>query len=125
MDYPGTVQGEAARLYTGFTYRKPVVTCIDSILQFDPERLYQTSEYPRSVNPPSRPNMQTVDLADYVVRIGDSGNDGVSLVQIWMCPNEYTAARTPLLVYEFQVAHALTLRHGYCAELERWVFARS
>lgn len=32
MEFPGTVQGEAARLYAGYTYRKPVMARIDSIL---------------------------------------------------------------------------------------------
>ena len=124
MEYPGTVQGEAARLYAGFTYRKPVLVRIDSIFHLDPERLHPTSEYPRSVNPPSQPNTQTVELADYVVRIGASGNDGTSPVQVWMQPNEYTAARKPVLVCEFQASNALTLRHEYRAEAERRAFVK-
>jgi hypothetical protein len=124
MECPGTVQGEAARLYAGFTYRKPVMARIDSIFQLDPERLHPAHEYPRSVNPPSQPNTKTVDLADYVVRLGASGNDGMSPVQVWMQPNEYTAARKPLLVCEFQVSNALTLRHEYRAEAERRAFVK-
>jgi len=123
MDYPGTVQGEAARLYAGYTYRKPVMAPVD-IWQLDPERLHPASEYPRSVNPPSQPNTKAVDLADYVVRIGARGNDGMSPVQVWMQPNEYTAALKPLLVCEFQVANALTLRHEYRAEAERRAFVK-
>ena len=38
MEYQGTVQGEAARLYAGYTYRKPVMARVD-VWQFDPERL--------------------------------------------------------------------------------------
>ncbi len=121
MEYPGTVQGEAARLYAGYTYRKPVMARVD-IWQLDPERLHPAHEYPRSVNPPSQPNTKTVDLADYVVRIGASGSDGMSPVQVWMQPNKYTAACKPLLVCEFQVAHALRLRHEYLAEAERRAF---
>ena len=115
MDYPGTVQGEAARLYACYTYRKPVMVPVD-IWHLDPERLHPAHEYPRSVNPPSQPNMQTVELADYVVRFCASGNDGMSTVQVWMQPNDYTAARKPLMVCEFQVPNALTLRHEYRAE---------
>jgi hypothetical protein len=123
MEYPGTVQGEAARLYAGYTYRKPVMVRVDA-WQFDPERLHPAHEYPRSVSPPSQPNAQAVDLADYVVRVGSSGNDGMSPVQVWMQPNEYTAARKPLLVCEFQVAHALTLRHEYRTEAEWLAFVK-
>lgn len=112
MDYPGMVQGEAARLYAGYTYRKPVMVRVDA-WQLDPERLHPAHEYPRSVNAPSQPNTQAVELADYSVRVGAAGDDGMSLVQVWMLPNEYTAAAEPLLVCDFKVAHALTLRHEY------------
>lgn len=123
MEYPGTVQGEAARLYAGYTYRKPVMARVD-IWQLDPERLHPAHEFPRSVNPPSQPNTQAVDLADYVVRIGACGNDGMSPVQVLMQPNEYTAASKPLLVCEFQVSNALALRHEYRAEAERRAFVK-
>lgn len=109
MEFPGTVQGAAARKYAGFTYRKPVPASVD-VWQLDPERLNYADELPRSVNPPSQPNTETVDLADYVVKVGAVGDDGVSPVQVWMQPNEYTAATNPLLVCEFSVAHALALR---------------
>ncbi len=123
MEYQGTVQGEAARLYAGYTYRKPVMDSVDA-WQIDPERLHPAHEYPRSVNPPSQPNTQTVDLADYVVRIGASGNDGTSLVQVWMQPNKYTDASKPLLVCEFNASNVLTLRHEYRAEAERRAFVK-
>ena len=103
--------------------RKPAMARVD-IWQLDPERLHPAHEYPRSVNPPSQPNTQTVDLADYVVRIGASGNDGMSPVQVWMRPNEYTAARQPLLVCEFKASNVLTLRHEYRAEAERRAFVK-
>lgn len=117
------MQGEAARLYAGYTYRKPVMAPVD-IWQLDPERWHSAHKYPRSVNPPSQANMQTVDLADYVVRIGASGNDGMSQVQVLMKPNEYTAARKPLLVCEFKASNVLTLRHEYRAEAERRAFVK-
>lgn len=112
MEFPGTVQGAAARKYAGYTYRKPVMARVD-IWQLDPERLHPAHEYPRSVNPPSLPNTQAVELADYVVRLGPTGSDGMSPVQVLVLPNEYTAATEPLMVCEFKVAHARTLRHEY------------
>lgn len=111
----GTVQGAAARKYAGYTYRKPVMARVD-IWNCDPERLHPAHEYPRSVKRPSQPNMQTIELADYSVRIGAAGDDGMSPVQVWVLPNEYTAATKPLLVFEFQVAHAFKLRHKYLDE---------
>ena len=112
MEYPGTVRGEAARLYAGYTYRKPVMARVDA-WHVDPERLHPAHEYPRSVNPPSQPNTQSVELADYLVRVGAAGDDGMSPVQVWVLPNIYTAAKTPQLMFQFKVAHALTLRHEY------------
>ena len=112
MEFKGTVQGAAARKYAGYTYLKPVMARVD-IWQLDPERLHPEHEYPRSLNPPSRPDMQIRELADYAVRVGAAGNYGMSPMQVWVLPNEYTAATEPLLVFEFQVAHALTLRHEY------------
>ena len=123
MEYPGTVQGEAARLYAGFTYRQPLMARVDA-WQLDPERLHPAHEYPRSVNPPSQPNMQAVELADYVVRCGASGDNGMSPVQVWMQPNEYTAARKPLMVCEFQASDVLMLRHEYRAEAEWRAFVK-
>jgi hypothetical protein len=124
MEFTGHVQGAAARRYAGFAYRVHVLTEV-SMRQLDPERLNYADEYPRSVNPPSQPNTQAIELADYVVRFGGMGNDGMSPVQVWMQPNEYTAARKPLLVCEFQVAHALTLRHDYCDEVLRIAFGET
>ncbi len=115
MEFQGTVQGAAARKYAGYTYRKPVMARVD-IWQLDPERLHPAHEYPRSVNPPSQPEMQVVELAKYSVRVGPTDDAGMSPVQVWVMPNEYTAAREPLLVCEFKVAHAFTLRHEYCDE---------
>jgi hypothetical protein len=112
MEFTGHVQGAAARRYAGFAYRVHVFTEV-------------ADEYPRSVNPPSQPNTQAIELADYVVRFGGMGNDGMSPVQVWMQPNEYTAARKTLLVCEFQVAHALTLRHDYCDEVLRIAFGET
>jgi hypothetical protein len=112
MEFPGTVQGEAARLYAGFTYRKPVMAPVD-IWQLDPERLHPAHEYPRSVNKPSKNPLRTVELADYVVKIGGAGSDGMSAVHVWMQPNEYTEARKPMLVCEFRVAGATMFRHEY------------
>ena len=112
MEFRGTVQGAAARKYAGYTYRKPVMARVD-IWQLEPERLHPAHEYQRSFTPPSSPNTQTIELADYSVRIGAASNDGMSPVQVWVLPNEYTAATKPLLVCEFRVAHALTLRHEY------------
>lgn len=121
MEFAGTVQGAAARKFPGFTYRKPVQAPVD-IWQLDPERLHPAHEYPRSVNPPGEPSLKTVDLADYVVRVGPAGRDGMSVVQVWMLPNEYTDAKKSLLVCEFMVAHAFTLRHEYHDEALSRVF---
>lgn len=114
MEFLGTVQGAAARKYAEYTYGKPVMAHLD-IWQLDPERLHPAHEYPRSVNPPRQPNTKAVELADYSVRVGAVGDDGMSVVQVWMLPNKYTAATEPGLVWEFKVAHALTLtlRHKY------------
>lgn len=112
MEFQGTVQGAAARKYAGYTYRKPVKSSVD-IWQLDPERLHPAHEYPRSVNPPSQPSTQFVELANYSVRVGATGNDGMSTVQVWMLPNKYTAATKPMKVCEFKAAHAFTLRHEY------------
>lgn len=121
MEYPGTVRDAAARKYAGFTYRKPITATVD-IWQLDPERLHQAHEYPRSVNPPSEPNLPSVELADYVVEIGAPDSGGLSPLQLWMKPNKHTAARVPLLVCEFSVANAFTLRHQYRDEALRRAF---
>ena len=64
----------------------------------DPDRLHPANEYPRFVSPPSAPNTRHVDLADYVVKIGDNSSNGMSRVQLWMRPNEYTTAKAEKLV---------------------------
>lgn len=121
MEFKGTVQGSSARRFAGFTYRKPILPRVD-IFQLDPERLHPANEYPRSVNPPSQPDTQVVDLADYTVRIGSSGGDGLSPLQVWMQPNKYTQARAPMLVSEVKVANANIMAHEYRDESLRRVF---
>lgn len=115
MEFSGTLRGAPARKYSGYGYRRPVQLPVD-IWSLDPERLHPAHEYPRSVNPPSAPTLPTVDLVDYVVKIGAQKHDGMSPVQVWVKPNEYTFARKPLLVCEFHVSNAFTLRHEYCDE---------
>lgn len=112
MEFIGTVQGEAAKRYAGFTYRKPVLAPVD-VWNIDPDRMHPANEYPRSVSPPSAPNTRHVDLADYVVKIGDNSSNGMSRVQLWMRPNEYTAAKAAKLVLEFDASNAFTLRRMY------------
>lgn len=92
-----TVQGAAARKYAGVTYLKPVLTRVD-IWQLDPDRLYPTHEYPRFPRPPSQPNTKIVELADYMVDVGDERINGMSTVQVWMMTNEHTEKTTPAWV---------------------------
>lgn len=121
MEMICTVRGPAASRHPAFTYRKPIRATID-IWQLDPERLHPANEYPRSVNPPSAPTLRIEELADCAVRLGRAGTDGLSLLQVVMQPNEFTAARKELLVCEFSVSNAFTLRHEYVDEALRRVF---
>lgn len=121
MNFRGTVKDEAARTFAGFTYRKPIIPPVD-IWSLDPERLHPAHEYPRSVNPPSHPHTPYVELADYDVTIGSMGPDGMNPVQVWMLPNEFTAAMKPMQVCEFRVSNALTLRHEYVDEALKRAF---
>ena len=118
-EFHGTVHGEAARAYAGYTYRKPLMSPVN-IWQLDPERVRPTHEYPRSVNPPSPPNIRVVELADYVVRIGATDSYGMKPLQVWMQPNEYTAARQRRLVCEVRVSGAL--RREWREEVEWLAF---
>ena len=120
MDCHGTVQGAAARLHPGYTYLEPVYEPFD-ILTADPDRLHWHSEYPRRVSKPSPPDLKVIELADYVVRFVASDGACMSLVQLWMQPNDYTPAREPLLVCEIHVLDRL--RDVGCAEVERRAFA--
>ena len=122
MEFPGTVQGTAARKFAGFTYRHPAVSTMD-LWNLDPERLNYADAYPRSVNPPCQPNTKTVDLADYVVKIGATSSDGTIRLQVYVLPNQYTSAKEPLLVHECHVSNALTLSHEYRNEAVRRVFS--
>ena len=120
MDFHGTVQGAAARLYVGYTYLEPVDEPVD-IWHLDPDRLHWHSEYPRMVSKPSHPDLKVVELADYVVRFVASDGACMSLVQLWMQPNKDTTAREPLLVCELHVLDRL--RDVACTEAERRAFA--
>lgn len=124
MEFNGHIQGAAARKHTGFSYRVPILSDV-TMRQLDPERLNYADEYPRSVNPPSGPALQTKDVADFAVTIGAAGQDNMSAVQVWLRPNEYTAAKAKLLVCEFQATNALTLRHEYCDEALRRAFGET
>ena len=121
MEFNGRVQGAAARKYAGFSYRVPVFADV-TMRQLDPERLTYADEYPRSVNPPSSPSLQTVELANYVVKFGSTGSDGMCSVQVWLMPNKFTLAKAALMVCELQVANGFVLRHEYCDDALRRAF---
>lgn len=124
MRLSGTVQGAAARKYAGFTYLKPVLARVD-IWQLDPDRLYPTHVYPRFPRPPSQPNTKIVELADYMVDVGDERINGMSTVQVWMMPNEYPEKKKPLFAYELAVAIALTRSNAHIDEALTRVFGGS
>ena len=119
MEFTGHVQGAAARKHAGFAYRVPVFTFL-SMRQLDPERLTYANEYPRCVNPPSQPDVQIKDVADFKVKIYGAGSDGMCAVQVWLLPNQYTSATTALLICESRAADAL--RHEYRDEALRRAF---
>jgi hypothetical protein len=91
----GIVRGATARGLADYTYRKPVLACVDA-WQIDPERLSLMHEYPRSVNKPSQTNTQTVELVDYCVTVILDLNSETLNVRTWVTPNENTLAKTPL-----------------------------
>lgn len=97
MVISGTVQGEAARKYGEFTYRKPIPSHID-IWQLDPERVNPTQEFPRYVNPPRQPATKIVELADYEIEVSDIAYSLDSRVEVRLIANEYTEANEDRVV---------------------------
>jgi hypothetical protein len=114
MKLKGTVQGAAACKYLSYTYRKPILPPMDMRI-LDPGRWHPALEYPRDVakvNQEPCLHLQCTELADYMVRVGETDNTGAVLVEVWMMPNEHTAAREQRLVLQFQVAHEAMMQLG-------------
>jgi hypothetical protein len=89
MQFNGTVQGEAARKFPGFTYRHPVKPMAMGIRDMDPNRVYYDQEYPRYTKI-SQPNLQIVELANYSVRFSPRDDDGWTTISVWLKPNKFT-----------------------------------
>lgn len=112
MERKGTVQGAAARKYPGHTYRKPILPPMD-VRILDPGRWYPALEFPRDivkVNQEPCLHLQSTELADYMVRVGETDNTGAVLVEVWMMPNDHTAAREQRLALRFQVTHEVMIQ---------------
>lgn len=124
MEFRGTVQGGAARKYAGFTYHKAIIYPI-TMHSVDPDRLYPMHEYPRFCPAPSQPDIRTIDLADYVVKFGHEDHGGMTSVEVWILPNEYTAAQAPVQVSRFHATNAFTLRHRYVDEALKMAFGEN
>lgn len=87
MEFTGHVQGAAAQKHAGFSYR----VAASAAVPFGS----------------ALPGTRIKYLADFTVKIGTSGPDGMSLVQVWLMPNQHTVATVALLVCEFQAADVL------------------
>lgn len=122
MEFRGTVQGEAARKYAGYTYRKALIEPL-TLHSADPDRLNPMHEFPRFCPPPSLDGPRIVDLANYMVKFGQTGHDGMATVEVFVMPNEYTAAKEPMGVLRFHVAHPFILRHTYVDEALKRAFS--
>jgi hypothetical protein len=114
MELKGTVQGPAACKYLDYTYLEPIVWPLDMWTMY-PDRWHPVLEFPRDVikiTKESCLHLRSRELADYMVRIGETDNTGAVLVEVWMMPNEHTAAREQRLVLQFQVAHEAMMQLG-------------
>jgi hypothetical protein len=116
----GSVQGEAARRYVDFTYRKPVMQPV-TLHSVDPHRLDPLHEYPRDTCMDLL-DLRTVDLADFEVRVLPPGPNGMRPAEVWMLPNEYTEARESRRVLEVQVSIAQVTLRRVLEEIARMAF---
>jgi len=108
MEFVGKVQGEYARRFPEFCYRRPVMRPLE------PEHppLSVLSEYPRFIRPvAAHAHIPVLELADYTVIVGEMDDSCMSVVQLWMKPNGYTLAKAPRIKCEFKASHAFTMRH--------------
>jgi hypothetical protein len=113
----GTVQGEYARRYPSYMYRKPVEEPL-APYELYADRVYWDRAYPMWTEGLPLAAIQCVELADYSITIEWPNEVGRLWVEIRMVPNdELTDARTPMLVRKGWVSHELFLS----ASWESWL----
>jgi hypothetical protein len=105
----GTVQGEYARRYPSYMYRKPVEEPL-APYELYADRVYWDREYPRWKEAIGSNKIRFVELADYSVptRVNPL-YPNVIRVEIWAQPNQYTKAKDAMLLREFVISRELFL----------------
>ena len=107
----GTRQVYDDHLFPRYTYRQPVFDPIDAWFP-DPARLNPCEPFPRSDGPVRLAPPMYDDLIDYCVKISEDDvamRLGSGVAQVWLQPNEYTAAREEKKVWECTVGSSLYL----------------
>jgi hypothetical protein len=106
----GTGQVYGAHRFPDYTYKQVVYAPID-LWSVDPARLNPCEQFPRSDNPIRIRPLPYVDLIDYCLKISedDAMRLGSGVAQVWLQPNEYTAAREEKKVWECTVGSSLYL----------------
>lgn len=84
--------------YWEYQYRVPIFST-DHIYADNPYSLYSDNEYPRYVPSPNQIGLCVEERTDYIVRIPIMNVNSV-VIQVWLQPNQYTVAKSELLVYE-------------------------
>lgn len=109
MNIKGKVQDPYCHKYPEFRHRKVLEKPIPDM-----------REPPN--HQPSRPTMNTVELADYEITMSAVDDDNWSTVRLTMLPNEYTQATEPRTVVEFKAAHTSLLYKTYVDKAMRLAF---
>ncbi len=124
MKQTGTVQGEAARRYRMFCYRKAILQPIDALTVHEHTRLRYDQEYPRYLNPPTHISMKTVDLCDYEVVFvrGPWRMQFTETLQVRLLPNDYTWAKEPKVIWSANVANSNLHHKEYIDKALKEVF---
>jgi hypothetical protein len=106
----GTVQGEYARRYPSYMYRKPVEEPLAPYEMYA-DRVYWDREYPRWTEGLPLAAIQCVELADYSITTDDHPfyPKAILRVEVWLQPNQYTAAKNAVLLREFMISLELFL----------------
>lgn len=98
--YTGTVDGERAANWHGYTYRTAVIEPV-TMWSLDPDRLYYDSEYPRYVTPPCDAAGKIAEHVDWAVEIAEDPGKREVIVTVIVLPNRYTACDTEAVICQF------------------------
>jgi hypothetical protein len=109
MILTGTLQGQYARRFPDFCYRKVIIEKVTP-QSFDPYRLNWMNEFPRWSSPITPQNMQYDEFVDYSIVSELDYISGMQEVTMNLLPSQYRSSKKSVTIYKILVHYSIQLK---------------